>query len=52
MSGVIDHTMMRVTDLEESLEWYQTNLEYEEKDRYKGDGFTIVYLGQIGRAHV
>ncbi|NGM69546.1 glyoxalase [Natronolimnobius sp. AArcel1] len=45
MEGTLDHTMIRVSDLEESLDWYQTHLEYEEKDRYAGDGFTIVYLG-------
>lgn len=45
MDGTLDHTMIRVADLEESLDWYQTHLEYEEKDRYEGDGFTIVYLG-------
>jgi len=45
MDGTLDHTMIRVADLEESLEWYQTHLEYEEKDRFEGDGFTIVYLG-------
>ncbi|WP_254530921.1 VOC family protein [Natrinema gelatinilyticum] len=45
MDGTLDHTMIRVADLEESLDWYQTHFEYEEKDRYEGDGFTIVYLG-------
>ena len=45
MNGILDHTMMRVADLEQSLEWYQTNLEYEEKDRFEGDDFTVVYLG-------
>ena len=45
MTGVLDHTMMRVGDLEESISWYETHLEYEEKDRYDGDGFTIAYLG-------
>ncbi|AFZ73890.1 VOC family protein [Natronobacterium gregoryi] len=45
MNGTLDHTMIRVSDLEKSLDWYQTHLEYEEKDRYEGDGFTIVYLG-------
>ncbi len=44
MDGTLDHVMLRVTDLDESLEWYQTHLGYE-KDRYEGDGFTIVYLG-------
>lgn len=45
MNGILDHVMVRVNDLEESLGWYQTHLDYEEKDRYEGDGFTIVYLG-------
>ncbi|MDF9746046.1 VOC family protein [Natrinema salsiterrestre] len=45
MDGTLDHTMIRVADLEESLDWYETHLEYEEKDRHEGDGFTIVYLG-------
>ncbi|MEY7848455.1 VOC family protein [Natrarchaeobius sp. A-rgal3] len=45
MDGTLDHVMLRVTDLDESLEWYRTHLSYEEKGRYEGDGFTIVYLG-------
>jgi lactoylglutathione lyase len=45
MDGTLDHTMMRVSDLEQSLSWYESNLEYEEKDRFEGDDFTIVYLG-------
>ncbi len=45
MDGTLDHVMVRVTDLEESLDWYQTHLEYEQKDRYEGEDFTIVYLG-------
>jgi len=45
MNGILDHTMIRVSDLEQSLEWYETNLEYEQKGRYEGDGFTIVYMG-------
>jgi lactoylglutathione lyase len=45
MTGILDHTMMRVSDLEESLDWYTTNLGYEEKDRHEGEGFTIAYLG-------
>jgi lactoylglutathione lyase len=45
MSGILDHVMMRVSDLDESLDWYRTHLDYEEKDRYEGDDFTIVYLG-------
>ncbi|RQG98538.1 VOC family protein [Natrarchaeobius oligotrophus] len=45
MDGTLDHVMLRVSNLEESLEWYESHLEYEEKDRYEGDGFSIVYLG-------
>ncbi|WP_254769298.1 VOC family protein [Salinilacihabitans rarus] len=45
MDGTLDHVMIRVSDLEESLDWYGTHLDYEEKDRHEGDGFTIVYLG-------
>jgi len=45
MSYILDHTMMRVGDLDASLDWYRTHLAYEEKDRFEGDGFTIVYLG-------
>ncbi|MES3517324.1 MAG: VOC family protein [Natronomonas sp.] len=45
MTGLLDHTMIRVSDLEESLDWYGTHLDYEQKDRYDGDGFSIVYMG-------
>jgi lactoylglutathione lyase len=45
MDGTLDHTMLRVGDLSESLAWYRDHLDYEEKDRHEGDGFTIVYLG-------
>jgi lactoylglutathione lyase len=45
MSGVLDHVMMRVEDLEASLDWYGAHLGYEEKDRWAADEFTIVYLG-------
>jgi lactoylglutathione lyase len=45
MDGTLDHVMIRVADLHESLDWYTTHLDYEEKDRHEGDGFTIVYLG-------
>ena len=43
--GVLDHTMMRVEDLEESVDWYQTHLDYEEKRRIEHDTFTLVFLG-------
>ena len=45
MSGTLDHVMMRVEDLEESVDWYQTHLNYEEKGRWDADTFTNVYLG-------
>jgi lactoylglutathione lyase len=48
MSGTLDHVMMRVEDLEESLDWYGTHLGYEEKARWEADSFTNVYLGPEG----
>ncbi|MBP1987035.1 VOC family protein [Halolamina salifodinae] len=45
MSHTLDHVMMRVEDLEASLEWYTTHLDYEEKGRWEADTFTNVYLG-------
>jgi lactoylglutathione lyase len=45
MSHNLDHVMMRVEDLEESLDWYTTHLEYEEKGRWEADTFTNVFLG-------
>jgi lactoylglutathione lyase len=45
MESTVDHVMMRVEDLEESLEWYQTHLGYEEKGRWEADTFTNVFLG-------
>jgi lactoylglutathione lyase len=44
MNGVLDHVMMRVEDLDESLDWYQSHLDYEEKGRWEADTFTNVYL--------
>jgi len=41
----LDHTMMRVEDLEASLDWYQDYLNYEEKGRWEADTFTNVFLG-------
>ncbi|WP_152043228.1 VOC family protein [Salinigranum salinum] len=45
MDAVLDHVMMRVEDLDESLEWYRTHLDYEEKGRWEADTFTNVFLG-------
>lgn len=44
MNGILDHVMMRVEDLEESLDWYTTHLDYEESGRWEADTFTNVYL--------
>ncbi|RQH02601.1 VOC family protein [Natrarchaeobius oligotrophus] len=41
----IDHTMMRVEDLDESLEFYTNHFGYEEKGRWEAETFTNVYLG-------
>ncbi len=41
----IDHIMIRVEDLDESIDWYQTHLDYEEKRRWEADTFTNVFLG-------
>ena len=45
MNATLDHVMMRVEDLEETLDWYGTHLDYEEKGRWEADTFTNVYLG-------
>jgi len=45
MEDTLDHTMMRVEDLEESIDWYTTHLDYEEKRRSEHDTFTLVFLG-------
>ncbi|WP_096390891.1 VOC family protein [Halopenitus persicus] len=48
MNSLLDHVMIRVEDLEESLEWYRTNFGYEETGRWEADTFTNVYLGPPG----
>ena len=45
MAATLDHTMMRVEDLDESLSWYGDHLDYEEKGRWEAETFTNVYLG-------
>ncbi|GAA0286886.1 VOC family protein [Halobacterium noricense] len=42
---VLDHVMMRVGDLDASLDWYKTHLDYVEYGRWEADTFDIVYLG-------
>jgi lactoylglutathione lyase len=48
MSATLDHTMMRVEDLDASLDWYQTHLGYEEVGRWEADTFTNVFLQAPG----
>jgi len=45
MEATLDHTMMRVENLDASLDWYTTHLDYEEKGRWEADTFTNVFLG-------
>ncbi|RXK51498.1 VOC family protein [Halorientalis pallida] len=45
MHATLDHTMMRVEDLDESLEWYRTHFDYEEYGRWEAETFTNVFLG-------
>jgi len=44
MTGILDHTMLRVEDLEASLDWYTTHFGYEEIGRWEADTFTNVNL--------
>jgi lactoylglutathione lyase len=48
MSATLDHTMMRVEDLDESLDWYQGHLGYEEVGRWEAETFTNVFLQAPG----
>lgn len=43
--GTLDHTMIRVENLDTALDWYTTHLDYREKGRWEGEAFTTVYLG-------
>jgi len=45
MNATLDHVMMRVEDLDATLDWYGDHLDYEEKGRWEADTFTNVYLG-------
>ena len=45
MDGTLDHTMMRVEDLDASLAWYSDHLGYVEHSRWEADTFTNVFLG-------
>ena len=48
MSATLDHTMTRVEDLEESIEWYRDHFGYEETGRWEADTFTNVFLQAPG----
>ncbi len=50
MADELDHVMMRVSDLDQSLAWYQTHLGYEETGRWEADTFTNVFLAPPDRA--
>ncbi|MFB6125365.1 MAG: VOC family protein [Halanaeroarchaeum sp.] len=43
-TGTVDHVMVRVEDLEESLDWYTTHFDYEETGRWEAEAFTNVFL--------
>jgi lactoylglutathione lyase len=45
MDATLDHTMMRVEDLERAIDWYGTHLGYEEHGRVEMNTFTNVFLG-------
>jgi lactoylglutathione lyase len=49
MTYELDHVMLRVEDLEESLAWYQSNFDYVETGRWEADTFTNVYLAPEDR---
>ncbi len=44
MNAILDHTMMRVEDLDEALDFYQDHFGYEEIGRWEADTFTNVNL--------
>jgi lactoylglutathione lyase len=44
-NGVLDHTMIRVEELETAVDWYTDHLDYEVKSRSEHDTFTLVFLG-------
>ena len=45
MTGIVDHVMMRVEDLDAATDWYGLHLGYEEKGRWEADTFTNVFMG-------
>ena len=47
--ATLDHTMMRVEDLEASVDWYTSHLDYVEEGRMEADTFTNVFLAPEDR---
>ena len=47
--ATLDHTMMRVEDLEAAVDWYTTHLDYVEEGRMEADTFTNVFLAPADR---
>jgi len=45
MDATLDHTMIRVEDLEETTDWYSEHLDYVEHGRWEADSFTNVFMG-------
>ena len=45
MEPIVDHVMLRVEELQSSIEWYTDHFDYQEKGRWEADTFTIVFLG-------
>jgi lactoylglutathione lyase len=45
MAPLLDHTMIRVEDLETSMDWYRDHLGYVEQSRSEQDTYTLVFLG-------
>lgn len=44
-TGVLDHTMIRVEDLDAAVEWYTSHFGWEEKRRSERETFTLSFLG-------
>lgn len=50
MDGTIDHLMVRVENLDESIEWYKTVFDYTEvRGRVEAETFTNVFLAPADR---
>jgi len=45
MDGILDHTMVRVADMNTAVEWYADNLDYVEHKRSEHDDYTLSFVG-------